>query len=99
MFLTLNSQKLFIYILVYAILKAKSYFIEIEKINYEKGKNLNFIKVKNFQKEKLYISIDFGNYKCRYAYNFGGNKNAQVKKAGCCHFVYSRNFERMRIRQ
>ena len=72
MLLNLNSQKLFIYYLIYIVLKAKYYIIEIEKLNYEKGKKLNFFD----QKEKLYISIDFGNYKCRYAYSFGGNKNA-----------------------
>ena len=74
MFFNLNSLKLFIYFLVYAFLKAKFYIIGIEKLNYEKGKNLN-IEEKDFQKKKLYISIDFGNYKSRYAYNFGGNKN------------------------
>ena len=76
MHLNLNSQKLFIYFLIYVVLKAKYYIFEIEKLNYEKGKKLNFIEENEFQKEKLYISIDFGNYKCRYAYNFGGNKNS-----------------------
>jgi len=76
MFNNLNTQKLCIYFLAYILLKTKNYIIELEKLNYVKGKKLNFFEENYFQKEKLYISIDFGNYKCRYAYNFGGNKNA-----------------------
>ena len=76
MLFNLRSQKLFRFLLIYIFLKAKFNIIEKEKLNYEKGKKLNFIVENDFQKEKLYISIDFGNYKCRYAYNFGGNKNA-----------------------
>jgi molecular chaperone DnaK (HSP70) len=70
-----RSQKLFRFFLIYIFLKAKFNIIEKEKLNYEKGKKLNFIEENFFQKEKLYISIDFGNYKSKYAYNFGGAKN------------------------
>ena len=59
MHLNLNSQKLFIYFLIYVVLKSKYYIFEIEKLNYEKGTNLNYIEENDFQKEILNISIDF----------------------------------------
>jgi hypothetical protein len=56
MLFDLRSQKLYIYFLIYAFLKAKFIIIEIEKLNSEKGKKLNFIEENFFQKEKLYFN-------------------------------------------
>jgi len=47
---------LYIFIIFYSLNKI---LYEIEKLNYEKGTNLNYIEENDFQKEILNISIDF----------------------------------------
>ena len=77
--MSLQTKKIIIYFLIYISFKTKYLLIERNKSYYFRGKNFNFIEVNDFkEKEKLYISIDFGNYKSCYAYNFEGNNHEIV---------------------
>ena len=81
--MTIQKRKFFIYFLIYITLKTKYFLIEKNKSYYNRGKIFNFIEVKDYrEKEKLYISIDFGNYKSCYSYTFGDKNKIFTGKMG-----------------
>ena len=65
-----------IVIIIYNILLKK--FINIkDETNYFflEGNTMNFVETFVEEKEKIYVSIDFGNHETRFAYNIGNNIN------------------------
>ena len=77
--MSFKKMKILIYFLIYISFKTNYLLIERNKSYYIRGKNVNFIGFNDLKKKKkLYISIDFGNYKSCYVYNFGGNNNEIV---------------------
>ena len=70
------KNQIIFYFIIYLFVLTEYHLINLNKLYEIKGKTFNFIEDRNFiQKQKLYISIDFGNYKTGFAYKLGENNN------------------------
>ncbi len=65
-----------IVIIIYNILLKKFINIKDEtNFYFLEGNTMNFVEIFVEEKEKIYVSIDFGNHETRFAYNIGNNIN------------------------